>query len=296
MNEENNVIETIDDSTDITETAGSFDDGWGDAPEEVEEDGFDMGETVDEQDDTDKPAEEMTAEETAEDADHGNDEQGEEERAAEAAEKTYTLKGIGGEKTVSEEEYRTFAQKGLDYDGLRADRDKLREENGRLSQNEAFLKELAEQSGFEDVQELIDNTRARLYKDRMAQEGKEISDFEALHHVQREAVKAAQTAKGSEKTEEERKSEEITAFVKEFPDVKAEQIPSSVWEEVGKGGSLIQLYRDHVNREKDAEITRLKAENEKLKTENKNRERSTGSLKSYGNTQKKDAFDEGWDS
>ena len=295
MNEDNNnVIETIDDSTDITEIAGSFDDGWGDAPEEVEEDGFDMGETVDEQDDTDEPAREEAEEESGED--NAAEERREQSPRPTDEVKTYTLKGIGGEKTVSEEEYRTFAQKGLDYDGLRADRDKLREENGRFSQNEAFLKELAEQSGFEDVQELIDNTRARIYKDRMAQEGKEVSDFEALHHVQREAAKAAQTVKGSEKTEEQRKNEEISAFVKEFPDVKAEQIPASVWEEVGKGGSLIQLYRDHVNKEKDAEITRLKAENEKLKTENKNRERSTGSLKSYGNTQKKDAFDEGWDS
>lgn len=296
MNEENNnVMEDINDDTDISEVSDGFDDGWGDAPEEVEEGGFDIEDPVDEQDDTDEPTQEETEGESGED--NAAEERPEQSpRPTDEAKKTYTLKGIGGEQTVSEEEYRVYAQKGLDYDGLRADRDKLREENGRFTQQEAFLKELAEQSGFEDVQELIDNTRARIYKDKMAEEGKEISDFEALHHVQREAQKAAQTAKAAEKTDEEKRSAEIAAFVKEFPNVKAEQIPSAVWEGVGKGGSLIELYRNHVSGEKDAEIARLKSENEKLKTYQKNRERSTGSLRSSGSAPKKDAFDEGWDS
>lgn len=295
MNEDNNnVIETIDDSTDITETAGSFDDGWGDAPEEVEDGGFDIEDPVDEQDDTDEPTAEEAEDESA-DGDGGQPEGKPDENPA-VEEKTYTLKGIGGEQTVSEEEYRVYAQKGLDYDGLRADRDKLRADNARFIQQEAFLKELVERSGFEDVQELIDNTRARIYKDKMAEDGKEISDFEALHHVQREAQKTAQTVKTAEKTDEEKRSAEIAAFVKEFPNVRAEQIPSAVWEGVGKGGSLIELYRNHVSGEKDAEIARLKSENEKLKTYQKNRERSTGSLKSSGFAPKKDAFDEGWDS
>ena len=39
-----------------------------------------------------------------------------------------------------------------------------------------------------------------------------------------------------------KQNEEIAAFCERFPDVRAEQIPASVWEEVAKGTDLIHAY------------------------------------------------------
>ena len=71
---------------------------------------------------------------------------------------------------------------------------------------------------------------------------------------------AAETGAGSEKL-----AEDVAAFHALFPDVKAEEIPGSVWEQVEAGESLTASYAVHfVAALRDKErIERLNAENEK---------------------------------
>ncbi len=300
----NQDIETMDDVvTDITEEeAEGFDEVWGDAPDS-DNDEMDLSEgepdevSNDESDkepeqeaDTTDAAEADATEETAEDVKEENteSEKAEEDKTANGGDTLYTLKSPKGEKQCTLEEVMQYANKGLDYDGLKQDRDRLRE-------HDDFLKSLAETSGL-TVDELIDNTNARLYKQKMKADGKEVTDFEALHAVQRERTQRATAAENEAKqSESDKKKTMIETFVKEFPKVEAKSIPQSVWNKAHETGDLASAYREHVYAEKDAQIAKLEAEIKTLKTNKMNKERSTGSQKSFGATGR-DSFDDGWNS
>ena len=170
---------------------------------------------------------------------------------------------------------------------MRQDRDRLRD----------FLKEMAAPLNL-SVEELIDNTRARMLIQQKKEAGEELSEMEALTIIQRNrAEKQAEAQATDEKAASEAaKAQMIRAFVNEFPDVKATDIPADVWAECSRTGDLAGAYRKYADGLKDKEIARLSKENETLKQNQKNKDRSTGPRRSAGAATPKDPFDEAWDS
>ena len=81
----------------------------------------------------------------------------------------------------------------------------------------------------------------------------------------------------------------FASFLQAYPDVKADEIPKEVWEDAGRTFDLTGAYQRH-------ELRQLRAENEKLRQNEKNKGRSTGPRKTAGATTPKDPFDEAWDS
>lgn len=210
-----------------------------------------------------------------------------EEQQEEKGHQLYTLKTPKGEKQCSLDEVLVYANKGMDYDGMRQDRDRLRD----------FLKEMAAPLNL-SVEELIDNTRARMLIQQKKEAGEELSEMEALTIIQRNrAEKQAEAQASDEKAASEAaKAQMIRAFVNEFPDVKATDIPADVWAECSRTGDLAGAYRKYADGLKDSEIKRLTKENETLKQNQKNKDRSTGPRRSAGAATPKDPFDEAWDS
>lgn len=229
---------------------------------------------------TEEPAESETPEKENEQAET-------EEQQEEKGHQLYTLKTPKGEKQCSLDEVLVYANKGMDYDGMRQDRDRLRD----------FLKEMAAPLNL-SVEELIDNTRARMLIQQKKEAGEELSEMEALTIIQRNrAEKQAEAQATDEKAASEAaKAQMIRAFVNEFPDVKATDIPADVWAECNRTGDLAGAYRKYADSLKDSEIKRLKKENETLKQNQKNKDRSTGPRRSAGAATPKDPFDEAWDS
>lgn len=281
----------------ITEAdLAAFDTDWNEtAPDE---DDFDLSDdTSDAESDTEDAAEsedtgseeDTTKEEPAEsEAPKEEDEQTEtEEQQEEKGHQLYTLKTPKGEKQCSIDEVLVYANKGMDYDGMRQDRDRLRD----------FLKEMAAPLNL-SVEELIDNTRARMLIQQKKEAGEELSEMEALTIIQRNrAEKQAEAQASDEKAASEAaKAQMIRAFVSEFPDVKATDIPADVWAECSRTGDLAGAYRKYADGLKDSEIKRLTKENETLKQNQKNKDRSTGPRRSAGAATPKDPFDEAWDS
>ena len=281
----------------ITEAdLAAFDTDWNDtAPDE---DDFDLSDdTSDAESDTEDAAEsedtgseeDTSTEEPAEsETPKKEDEQTEtEEQQEEKGHQLYTLKTPKGEKQCSLDEVLVYANKGMDYDGMRQDRDRLRD----------FLKEMAAPLNL-SVEELIDNTRARMLIQQKKEAGEELSEMEALTIIQRNrAEKQAEAQATDEKAASEAaKAQMIRAFVNEFPDVKATDIPADVWAECNRTGDLAGAYRKYADGLKDSEIKRLKKENETLKQNQKNKDRSTGPRRSAGAATPKDPFDEAWDS
>ncbi len=271
--------------TDWNETAPDEDDfDLSDDTSDAESDTEDAAESEDTGSEEDTSTEEPAESETPK----KEDEQTEtEEQQEEKGHQLYTLKTPKGEKQCSLDEVLVYANKGMDYDGMRQDRDRLRD----------FLKEMAAPLNL-SVEELIDNTRARMLIQQKKEAGEELSEMEALTIIQRNrAEKQAEAQATDEKAASEAaKAQMIRAFVNEFPDVKATDIPADVWAECNRTGDLAGAYRKYADGLKDSEIKRLKKENETLKQNQKNKDRSTGPRRSAGAATPKDPFDEAWDS
>lgn len=274
-----------------------FDDTWEDAPEDADEDeeayaaasGEGSEETAE-----DESVQEQTETEEAE------AETSQEAAGGEEGNQLFTLKHLNEEKQYSLEDIRALAQKGLDYDHIRQDRDSLRQKQQSFDGYEKFLTELAEKSGL-SIQEQIDMTRALWLIEEEKKNGKTLSEGDAILRIQRnKAEKITDDASDAEAQEAgddvikgdhsvEKRDASFRRFVAEYPDVKAEDIPQEVWTAFGKGeGDLADIYARHEN-------NRLKAEIERLKQEKKNKDRSTGSRRTAGATTPKDIFDETWD-
>ena len=292
MEDTEKIEATVTDEVDTSvsdEDLAAFDEVWDDDSELDDDDEIDLSDDDSQLTDSEPEVAEETPEDSAETQESTEDSQTEDEPHEDKpteGRQLYKLKGIdGNEKEYSIEDVLNLAGKGLDYDGVRRDRDELRE-------YKAFLKELADNSGL-SVDELVDSTRARIYKDEKRRNGEEVSDVDALRAVQRNRAQRKAAEAEPKKVDTDKM---IKSFVNEFKDVQAKDIPESVWKEAHETGDLAGAYRKYSNNQKDAEIARLKEENTKLKQNQKNKDRSIGSQRSAGNPTPKDPFDEGWDS
>lgn len=252
-------------------------------------------------DDEDESAEkDDTDDSETDDADHSEEapaetNDGPAEEAAEAAEAADTdqyleLKHFGETKKVGKEEAKVLAQKGMDYDNVRGERDSarserdaLKTENAKLKELEAFLNEVRGDQ-FASIDDFMLDTRARM---RSEANGTKFEDELA-------ALKSKQTPAEAQKPAEEKPSP-VDEFLHRFPNVKAEEIPESVWEEVRQTGDLVGAYVKHMESQKADEIQKLKDEIETLKQNQKNKERSAGSSRSSGNKSGKSTIAELWD-
>ena len=83
---------------------------------------------------------------------------------------------------------------------------------------------------------------------------------------------------------------DFAEFVRQYPDLDAEAIPQSVWEEVRQGDSLLHAYRGHELRQLQEDNRRLQEQLELLQQNARNRDRSLGSVHSAGRAAPADGF------
>lgn len=256
-----------------------FDEMWEDGNDEPGDD----GETGEPEKEAEEPGAETEEPEKAEEPAP--------EQKPEAENQRFKLKVNGEESEVDREKVIELAQKGMDYDRIKAERDSFKADAPtlqRYKEQELFLKDLAERSNI-GVDQLMENVRVQMAMDQ----DKNLSEAEARAKVKAEAAARQQPAeakveeKAKEPSPEERRQAMFASFVQAYPDVKADSIPKEVWETAGRTFDLVGAYRDH-------EIRTLRKEVETLRQNNKNKERSTGSRRSVGNTSADKAFDDLW--
>jgi hypothetical protein len=222
-------------------------------------------------------------------SDDGDTEEAEEEEKEEVPDQKFTLKHLDEVREVDRDEVVELAQKGMDYDRIRSERDTMKP---RLEELEAFLKRIA---GDQSIEDLIDSTLAKLDVADAEKRGEELDEVEQFKKLRIERVKRETKnpppPKEEEKTEEEKEKERlgksIKRFLKEYPTVKAEDVPKEVWIDYKNGrADLLECYQLYENK-------KLKDELKTLKQNQKNKERSTGSKKSAGKKTVDKWFD-GW--
>ena len=288
-------------TTETTEMESAFDSGW-DNDNSVPETGA---------------AEDTTAEETdaaEESTDEANQQEQEETEVTDKAAETkpeaadeFDLNYMGNHEKVGRNEVIALAQKGKDYDRIRGKLDEasnelktLREQKGSFDKYQSFLERVAKRSNT-DIDTLMTDIEANMMVDEEAAKGNKISKDAALERIKFNRYKAETEAKANKeadsKAEEKaeptdtakaRMDDEVAAFIREYPDVKATDIPQSVWEEVKGGKSLVGAYARYENKQ-------LRTELNTIKQNQKNSARSTGSRNTAGTGKQKDAFDLGWD-
>lgn len=253
--------------------------GFGDEPEATPEEPTEEPKeevTEEPEEQADQPAEEESVEVT--------EEQTEEQPVEEAqpSDQTFTLKHLGETKDYSRDEIIPLAQKGLDYDRIRTERDSLKAEKASLQEHEDFLKELAELAG-STIDDLMVDTKARLVVQDEKKKGNDISFEQARYRVQTDMK-----AKKAQAPVVSKREESFQWFKRNFPDVAAEDIPKEVWMEFGDGSQvdLSVAYQKYVsNSELKKTQDELKQLQEKFKTleqNQKNKQRTTGSRRSNG--------------
>ena len=236
----------------------------------------------------------------------GEDEQANEGTAADeqpgTEEPMFDLKYNKETKQYTRQQVTELAQKGLNYDHVTEQRDRLQQEIADLTkfrdENSAILDTLraaAEASG-KSIPEYLTSIRTNLLvaqgiSPETARERILREDAEQRLHSQQKAEEAAAS---SRRDAEQRQKDDIARFQKKYKDVDPKTIPQEVWEAVRGGELLTDAYGDYQRRELERQ---LREANEKLAIRAKNesnRQKSLGSLQSTKQETGKDPFLEGF--
>lgn len=278
----------------------------------VDDDNYDVDlseyENLTEDDGDGNQTEPTETEETSQEQEstQGEDEQAHEDTAADeqpgTEEPMFDLKYNKETKQYTRQQVTELAQKGLNYDHVTEQRDRLQQENADLArfrdENSAILDTLraaAEASG-KSVPEYLTSIRTNLLvaqgiSPETARERILREDAEQRLHSQQKAEEAAASSK---RDAEQRQKDDIARFQKKYKDVDPKTIPQEVWEAVRGGELLTDAYGDYQRRELERQ---LKEANEKLAIRAKNesnRQKSLGSLQSTKQETGKDPFLEGF--
>lgn len=232
----------------------------------------------------------------------GEAEQGAEEAAADeqaqAEEPMFDLKYNKETKQYTKQQVTELAQKGLNYDHVTEQRDRLQQENADLTKFKdeysgvfETLESMAEAAG-KKLPEFLTSIRMNM----LVAQG--VSQETARERILREDAERRLQASAAEENRkskaEERQREDIRRFQEKYKDVDPKTIPQEVWQAVGKGELLVDAYGDYQRRELERQ---LKEANEKLAIRAKNesnKQKSLGSLQSTKQETGKDPFLEGF--
>lgn len=278
----------------------------------VDDDNYDVDlseyENLTEDDGDGKQTEPTETEEASQEQEstQGEDEQAHEDTAADeqpgTEEPMFDLKYNKETKQYTRQQVTELAQKGLNYDHVTEQRDRLQQENADLTkfrdENSAILDTLraaAEASG-KSVPEYLTSIRTNLLvaqgiSPETARERILREDAEQRLHSQQKAEEAAASSK---RDTEQRQKDDIARFQKKYKDVDPKSIPQEVWEAVRGGELLTDAYGDYQRRELERQ---LREANEKLAIRAKNesnKQKSLGSLQSTKQETGKDPFLEGF--
>ena len=232
----------------------------------------------------------------------GEEEQSTEEAAADeqaqAEEPMFDLKYNKETKQYTKQQVTELAQKGLNYDHVTEQRDRLQQENADLAKFKdeysgvfETLESMAEAAG-KNLPEFLTSIRMNM----LVAQG--VSQETARERILREDAERRLQASAAEENRkskaEERQREDIRRFQEKYKDVDPKTIPQEVWQAVGKGELLVDAYGDYQRRELERQ---LREANEKLAIRAKNesnKQKSLGSLQSTKQETGKDPFLEGF--
>ena len=168
-------------------------------------------------------------------------------------------------------------QKGMNYDkvyekvqALENDPrlgliNKLAEQSGMTS--DEFISAVEEQQRLSDLNDLVSNN----IPEEFAQEILENRKFRAVYQAEQ-----------TEKQKQEQLQQTVKEFLTIYPDVKTNEIPQNVWDEVNQGKNLIDAYAKHENNTLKTRLAELQQKLNINQSNINNEQSSTGSVTGHG--------------
>ena len=280
------------------ETTDAFLDDWdgsgeltADQPEETAEP-VETGEETPVEDPSESAQTPEEGTEPPADAEQAPQTQQTEAETVDARPQTWELRHMGEVRQANEAEMVALAQKGMDYDRIRSQYDEFKPVMEMVNR-------FANQQGL-NTKDYISMLRAQ------AKQAEGLSEADARRSVEledREAVVAAAEAeRQAQRAEAEaasRRQADIQEFQQTFPEAAKDpnSIPPQVWADVRNGSSLVAAYARFNNGRLEQEIADAKRETASVQQNQRNAERSTGSMRSAGdNSKTRDDFGDAFDS
>ncbi len=265
-----------------------------DAYEIEEDDGLFDDVTEDE----DEPGE--VEEPTSDEAEEGDGKEGEEEPDDKPAQ-TLRVKYNGVEREITVEEAITLAQKGMNYDKVAEERDRLRghEKATRVMENFAKLNNMSldEYADFLETQQKTVSIQREMqdiqskHPDVPDDLAREIAELRA--ETKRKEMEAQEAAR--------RKEEEAAAqkpwldFIREYPSMKdIKDLPEDVLEGIKSGLTPTEAMLRHERKEKEKEIEELRKRLETQEKNKANKKKAVGSAASNAAGKSSEPFLEGF--
>lgn len=215
-------------------------------------------------------------------------------------EETFILKVNKEEKTCSREEVITLAQKGADYDRVKEQLEKSRQENTELqskltAQQDAMsvLEELAKDSGT-DLTGLMKSLRIGLLKKQgLSEDAANERLLRLAAEKENASLKAAAAEAKTEPTGADRAQREIAEFRESYPDTElSKELLDKLMGDVQGGMTLTQAYRKYESAQKDAQIAELQRQLAAEKQNKENLASSPGSQSDSGGKRTKSDYDD----
>ena len=195
---------------------------------------------------------------------------------------TVKVKHLGQEVELSMEQLIANAQKGLDYDHIRQERDSLRQ-----APEIALLDRLARDAGMSRA-DYVDAVNRRQVEQQIANEVKRGVPEEAARRLHAlEEAERRRTEEETARAAQKARNQDLLEFVQEYPDVK--EFPPEVLEAISKGQKPLAAYQAYENKQ-------LKAKLAALQKNQDNKQKTAGSMRGAGTPEEADAFSSGFDS
>lgn len=205
---------------------------------------------------------------------------------------------MGEVRQANEAEMVALAQKGMDYDRIRSQYDEFKpvmEMVNRFANQQGlntkdYISMLRTQAKQAEGLSEADARRSVELEDREAV----VAVAEAERQAQQDAMAQAQRAEAEAAS---RRQADIQEFQQTFPEAAKDpnNIPPQVWADVRNGSSLVAAYARYAVQQARQDAADAKRETASVQQNQRNAERSTGSMRSAGDGLKsKDPFLEGW--
>lgn len=263
MNEENNVVETI-------ESENLFEDSESPSEESVDETATDaVDETIDSNESNDLNESNEPTEPTEEVEDNP----------------FLKVKFNGEELSFDEETSRTLAQKGLNYDRFYAPLERLARLNG-MDVGDYIAKLNDTQVQFE-VSKEMDNLRNDPKYEGVSDEVlEEIAHNHVVENIGKQDRSYEEQRQGEADAEQARVQRDIDMFMEEYPEFKnkgPEALDKKVFDYVKKGYTLLEAYNKWSREQTNAKKPQIEAKQKSAIQNEENRKRSLGNTTNAGN-------------
>lgn len=244
--------------------------------EEVIDDGSDIFEGADltksDSEDEKRPSE---IKENESEEETGEDTKPPEGEESETKEDTYTVKYNGKDVSLSLDELKTNAQKGLNYDKVKGELDALKSSDALR-----LVDELAASAGV-PVDDYVRNVRREMQQNEinsLAETEGVNEDVAGELYEARKVNAEREAASNAEKENRERLDKMFTDFQNRFPGVGPEDVPPEVWDKVREGEDLSLAYAMHKNEGLTGQNKDYKNQIDRYEQNKKNEQSAAGAI------------------